>query len=162
MAMNSFPTWIPIPYLGNGILHRAVVALPPLMVRGDDAFEERIVFFESPDSMQSAKHLESLLSVAWCVNAENWCENGYIYNVRSIHELKVETFSSDSTTELYVLETGRGGNGITAIGPDRIHYARESQVDIFVTPRVAARLHELLEAVEILLVDEPRRRLKEH
>lgn len=139
MAMNSFPTWIPIPYLGNGILHRAVVTLPALMVRGEDAFEERIVFFECPNSMQSAKHLESLLSVAWCVNAENWREDEYIYNLRSIHELKGETFSSDSTTELYLLETGSGGNGITAIGPDRIHYARESQVDIFVTPRVAGK-----------------------
>ncbi|MDD2661737.1 MAG: hypothetical protein PHY54_18965 [Methylococcales bacterium] len=66
--------------------------------------------------------------------ANKWLEHGCIYNIYSMNELMEINFSDDP--ELRVLETGSG--------PDGINYAKQCDVDLFVTPRVAHRLQELL------------------
>jgi hypothetical protein len=41
-----------------------------------------------------------------------------------------------------------------AIGPERIRYARARDVDLFVSPPVANRLHDALQAIEDLFAEQ--------
>lgn len=64
----------------------------------------------------------------------------------------MERPAANASRELQLLEIGwRGG-----VGPDNVHYARSEDVDLFVTPRVAARLRELLAIVDTLYAAAPR------
>lgn len=65
---------------------------------------------------------------------------GYIYNIYSAAELLSEASNAGHENDLTLFEIGCGGNGIDAVGPDGVHYARTSEVDLFVTPRVARHL----------------------
>lgn len=149
--MKAIPAPVSIAGLGNGHLHRAVVALPDAMGERDRGYQERIVFFEAPRLADFAGHLERLLAAAWCIDTRGWCERGFIYNIRSLGEL-MERPAVGATRELQLLEIGWGGG----VGPDNAHYARTDDVDLFVTPRVAARLRELLAIVDTLYAAGPR------
>ncbi|MDN7431423.1 hypothetical protein [Burkholderia sp. AU45388] len=131
--------------LATGVLYRAFVALPDALCRSRGAYDERTVFFEVPRGKGKAAHLELLLSAAWCVDPQGWAEEGAIYNIYSAAELYER--NTDPTAELELLDIGGGTDGI---GPNKAYYARPSDVDLFVTPRVAARLRELLAIVESL------------
>lgn len=145
---------------GNARLYRAIVTLPQHMASG--AFEERIVFFESKSDQSAGLCLESLLEKVWCVDTKGWCEDGCIYNINSARELHESSLNDEGKpSDLMLFETGAGGNGIEAIGPNRTHYAQADMVDMFVTPRVARRLRDALDAIELARADEPRRRKAE-
>jgi len=144
---------------GNARLYRAIVSLPQIMSSG--ALEERIVFFESKTEQGVGAYLEELLEMVWCVDTKGWCEDGHIYNINSARELHEQSFSDGDPSDLMLFETGAGGTGIEAIGPNRTHYARADVVDLFVTPRVARRLRDALEAIELARAEEPRRRQAE-
>lgn len=109
------------------------------------------MFFEARRIADAAAHLERLLAAAWCIDTQDWCEPGFIYNVRPIGEL-TERPGVAATRELQLLEIGWGGG----VGPDNAHYARAEDVDLFVTPRVAARLRELLAIVNTFYAAAPR------
>lgn len=139
----------PIDALGNGFLYRAVVSLPQNMTERDRPLQERIVFFEVLGSKSDlGTHLEKLLASAWCIDTNGWCESGYIYNIHSVQDMYQYAFGDETTGELRVFETGCGGED--GVGHNRIHYARAGDVDLFVTPRMAARLHELLDMIDTL------------
>lgn len=146
----------PVTLAGNARLYRAIVSLPHHMA--SEALDERIVFFESKTEQGVGAHLEALLAMAWCVDTKGWCEDGFIYNINSARELHEQSFNDGERSDLMLFETGAGGKGIEAIGPNRTHYARADSVDMFVTPRVAKRLRDALEAIELARADEPRRR----
>lgn len=142
---------------GNARLYRAIVSLPQSMASGP--FEERIVFFESKSDQSVGAYLESLLERVWCVDTKGWCEDGFIYNINSARELHESSFNDErGPSDLMLFETGAGGDGIEAIGPNRTHYAQADGVDLFVTPRVARRLRDALDAIELARADEARRR----
>lgn len=150
----------PVTLAGNARLYRAVVSLPERMASG--RLEERVVFFESRTEQGVGAHLESLLEKVWCVDTRGWCEDGYIYNINSARELHEQSVNNtDGPSDLMLFETGAGGNGIAAIGPNRTHYAQADSVDMFVTPRVARRLRDALDAIEMARADEARRRKTE-
>lgn len=144
---------------GNARLYRAFVSLPQHMA--SEALDERIVFFESKTEQGVGTYLEGLLAMVWCVDTKGWCEDGYIYNISSARELHEQSFNDGEPSDLMLFETGAGGSGIEAIGPNRTHYARADSVDMFVTPRVARRLRDALEAIDLARADEPRRRRAE-
>lgn len=146
----------PVTLAGNARLYRAIVCLPQHMA--SEALDERIVFFESNTEQGVGAYLEDLLAMVWCVDTQGWCEDGYIYNINSARELHAQAFNDGELSDLMLFETGAGGEGIEAIGPNRTHYARADSVDMFVTPRVARRLRDALEAIELARADEPRRR----
>jgi hypothetical protein len=147
----------PATLAGKARLYRAFVSLPKHMA--GEALEERIVFFESKSEKGVGAHLEALLEKIWCVDTTGWCEDGYIYNINSARELHEQSLNDTAgPSDLMLFETGWGGNGIEAIGPNRTHYAQADVVDMFVTPRVARRLRDALDAIELARADEPRRR----
>ncbi|WP_139143928.1 MULTISPECIES: hypothetical protein [unclassified Janthinobacterium] len=150
----------PATFAGNGRLYRGIVSLPNHMTNG--AFEERIVFFESKTEQAVGAHLEALLEKVWCVDTKGWCDDGMIYNINSARELHEQSLNeTNGPSDLMLFETGAGGTGIEAIGPNRTHYAQADTVDMFVTPRVARRLRDALEAIELARSDEARRRKAE-
>jgi hypothetical protein len=120
------------------------------MTEPDRPLQERVVFFEAPHNADYAGHVEALLAKVWGVNTLDWCARGYIYNITSATELMSWAFDVGQDSDLTLFETGSGGNGIEAVGPNRIHYARTGDVDLFVTPRVARRLQDALDAIELL------------
>lgn len=138
-------------------LHRAIVALPAALCERDRPLQERIVFFEALSQATCAHALEALLAAAWCVDTTDWCERGYIYNITSAVE-KLDYAVGEATGDLRLFETGCGGDGDYAVGPDRIHYACSADVDLFVTPRMATRLRTALAAIDALFAAEPARR----
>lgn len=155
--MNACPLSLypPITSIGNGFLHRAIVSLPPRMTEPDRPLQERIVFFEAPTTpCRSGEYLEKLLAAAWCVDTTGWCERGFIYNINSAADQYSYAFGQESSGELRLFETGRGGEVGLAVGQDRIHYARAADVDLLVSPRVATRLHELSGMIEELYAAE--------
>lgn len=139
--------------LANGVLCRAVVSLPSHMAAPDRLYEERYVFFEADDIERAGRYLETLLSNVWCIDTTGWSDKGYIYNIFSVQELKRNSLSI-ADNDLQLLETGSGKD---AIGPDRIYYASADQVDLFVTPLVAKRLREALDAIELLHIEKAQR-----
>ncbi|WP_157636849.1 hypothetical protein [Burkholderia ubonensis] len=145
--MKKLMPTLTIDALGTGLLHRAVVALPDALCEPGQVASERIVFFEAPSPASAAAHLEQLLAAAWGVDTRGWTEHGCIYNLFDAHELIARAFGAAAAGELRVLEIGAGPDGV---GPDRVVYARAADVDLFVTPRVAARLRALLAIVERL------------
>ncbi|WP_321944802.1 hypothetical protein [Burkholderia cenocepacia] len=129
--------------LATGTLYRAFVVLPDALCRTRGAFEERTVFFEAPRGSDEAAHLQQLLAHAWCVDTQDWAEDGAIYNIYSAAELYAD--KTDPAVDLRLLDIGGGPDGV---GPTKAYYARTPDVDLFVTPRVAARLRELLAIVD--------------
>jgi len=155
----SRPT--PITALCTGHLHRAIVSVPEHMAELGRGMQERIVFFEVPPGAECGQHLEQLLAVAWCVNTRDWCADGAIYNIDSAPQrLGSGNYGGTETGELRLFETGCGGDSDVAVGAERLHYARARDVDLFVTPRVYARLHTLLGEIEALYQAEPARRAR--
>lgn len=150
----------PATLAGNGRLYRAFVSLPNHMANG--SLEERVVFFESQTEQATGEYLEALLEKVWCVDTKGWCEDGFIYNIYSARELHEQSLDdANGPSDLMLFETGAGGTGIEAIGPNRTHYAQADTVDMFVTPRVARRLRDALEAIELARVGEAQRRQAE-
>lgn len=150
----------PITVIARGKLMRAFVSLPSGMCEADRPLQERIVFFESTSTDSCARDLEQLLALAWRVDTTNWSDLGYIYNIYSAQELLSSGDQASGAGELVLLEVGSGGDDPLAVGPDRIHYARSHNIDLFVSPRVNTRLRELMAAVEHLYECEPVRRLR--
>ncbi|CAG2382988.1 MULTISPECIES: hypothetical protein [Burkholderia] len=129
--------------LTTGTLYRAFVVLPDALCQSRGSYEERTVFFEAPRGADEAAHLQRLLAHAWCVDTQDWAEDGAIYNIYSAAELYAD--KTDPTVDLRLLDIGGGPDGV---GPTKAYYARTADVDLFVTPRVAARLRELLAIVD--------------
>lgn len=123
----------PVSNLGHTVVYRAFVLLSGYI---QDA--ERVVFFECEKNQNKGVYLANLLNMVWSLpddNANKWLEHGDIYNIYSVQELMEINLSDDP--ELRVLETGSG--------PDGIHYAAQCDVDLFVTPKVAQRLQDLVQ-----------------
>ncbi|MDN7472585.1 hypothetical protein QZM43_32450 [Burkholderia orbicola] len=129
--------------LTTGTLYRAFVVLPDALLQSRGSFEERTVFFEVPRGKDEAAHLEQLLAHAWCVDTRGWAEDGAIYNIYSAADLYAD--KTDPAVDLRLLDIGGGPDGV---GPTKAYYTRTPDVDLFVTPRVAARLRELLAIVD--------------
>lgn len=142
-------------------LQRAIVSLPPLLHEPERPMQDRIVFFEAY-SDERASRLEQLLSLAWRIDATGWSEQGWIYNFSSAYERLHEglSFLDKSHGDLCMFDTGSGGDLPFAVGPDRTHFARRADVDLFVTPRLAARLLRALDVIEAMYAAEPARRRK--
>lgn len=125
-------------------LFRALVGLPDFLCQRDRPWQERIVFFEAPydfgkgSNDDAARTLELLLGAAWGVSTEHWSEHGHIYNIRRERELLDEGLGEGDTR---LLEISWGGI-------ERIGYAKAADVDLFVTPRLRARLDAALRATE--------------
>lgn len=134
--------------IGNGILHRAFVALPPSLSEPGDSMQERIIFFEAPSLAGRGQHLAQVLAAVWGEDTHDWVDRGFIYNTKSVTDLTSDAFGDHTTGELRLLEVGAGGS--SGVGENRIVYARDTDVDLFVSPRVATRLRELLARVERL------------
>lgn len=149
-------------FLGMGLigLHRAIVSLPDALTSRDRPIQERRVFFEAPRGEHPSRHLEKLLALAWGVDTARWAEWGYIYNVDDAYALASDSFAAgDDTGDLCLFETGCGGD--IGIGPQRIHYARAADIDLFVTPAKAERLRSTMAYIELLYAAEPTRRAAE-
>ena len=151
--MDGLDSPMPVVALGNGALYRAIVSLPERMAESNRHLQERIVFFEASRLTDPCSRLEKLLALAWCINTEGWCEQGCIYDIETAEDLLGSSYAAVDTGELRLLEIGAGGD--EAIGPDQVHYARAPEVDLFVTPRVATRLQELLTTVEAMYIAGP-------
>ncbi|KUZ96509.1 hypothetical protein WI40_02275 [Burkholderia ubonensis] len=95
----------------------------------------------------AATHLEQLLAAAWGVDTRGWTERGFIYNLFDSRELVERAVGAAAAGELRLFEIGAG--------PDRLYYARAADVDLFVTPRVAARLRALIAIIEQLYETAP-------
>jgi hypothetical protein len=131
---------------GLGMLYRAVVAVPDKLAAGE-RYDERIVFFQSPTDADAANVIEDLLALAWGVDTYGWCEHGSIYNVTSAPDLAKQSDASQADTDyLYLLKTSWGPT--VGVGTSGIGYARDHQVDLFVTPRHTKRLRAALARVE--------------
>lgn len=148
------PRSTPVHLLGKGSLHRAIVDLPDGMTERDRPIQCRIVFFEVPAGAHPSSHLVKVLSATWCIDAADLAERGLITNVQSAHELLREN-GIEAPGDLGLFVTGAGGPSLPAVGPERLHFARTHDVDLFTTPRVTARLQELLTAIEDLYQAEP-------
>ncbi|MBJ9594142.1 hypothetical protein [Burkholderia seminalis] len=142
MSLKAIERPIQTTGLTTGTLYRAFVVLPDAL-RQRDSYGERTVFFETPRGKDEATHLEQLLAHAWCVDTRGWAEDGAIYNIYSAAELYAD--KTDPAVDLRLLDIGGGSDGV---GPTKAYYARTPDVDLFVTPRVAARLRELLAIVD--------------
>ncbi|WP_334022030.1 hypothetical protein [Burkholderia orbicola] len=136
--------------LATGTLYRAFVTLPVALCPLGTTYDERTVFFEAPRGSDEAAHLEQLLARAWCVDTRGWGEDGTIYNIFSAAELYES--KTDPAVDLRLLDIGGGSDGV---GPAKAYYARTPDVDLFVTPRVAARLRELLAVVDQMYETRP-------
>lgn len=144
---SLLPSHAPVHVLGNGRLHRAIVDLPERMAEEDRPLQSRVVFFEAPAGAHPSDHLVKVLAATWCMDTEDLAGRGFIRNVSSATELlDADEFGAPGDLGLFV--TGSGGYTQPAIGSERLHYARLRDVDLFTTPRVSARLHELLMAIE--------------
>lgn len=147
--------------LTRGHLCRAIVSLPDCLCEHDRPIQDRIVFFERPNfTMEGARaHLASLLKAAWGVDTSGWgMSDSHIYNINSLGELLEFSYASEGMDpELRMFETGCGGGLSFSVGPDRVHYARPKDVDLFVTPKAAARLQEHLSTIEAMYLAEPAR-----
>lgn len=131
-------------------LHRAIVALPDPSSSG--AYGERVVFFEVPSGVHAGAHLEKVLALVWRVDTTDWCADGAIYNVKSAHELEAACGTGKADSEsLHLFEIGWGGS--SGIGPGHIHYARATDIDCLVSPRLATRLQRGLWIIENLYAD---------
>ncbi|TAL00151.1 MAG: hypothetical protein EPO09_00085 [Aquabacterium sp.] len=117
--------------------------------------EERVVFFEADFTCKASSQLEFILQDLWQVDTEGWTEQGHIYNYDLVSARLREDHSDG---ELHVLAVGWGGDSPCAIGVDRVHYVQRSRADLFVSPRVARRIHELFDEIERLRAAEPARR----
>lgn len=132
-------------------LHRAIVAEPQLGWSGP--YTERVVFFESPGGVHASSYLAQVLALIWGRDTSTWCEDGSIYNVASKDDLAQQSWNGEADShDLYLFETGCGGEN--GIGPNRIHYARVADVDCFVSPKSAKRLHRALSIIEALHGDQ--------
>lgn len=142
---------LPITAIANGILYRAMVSLPTFMTDSDRPLQERVVFFESDSMTGCGVYLESLLARAWCIDTANWCEREFIYNVFSVDDLRRNSLCSGPSNDIQLFEIGAG---VMGIGPNKIHYARAHDVDLFVSPRVARRLRDALDTIDVLYTNE--------
>ena len=142
-------------------LYRAIVDLPDCLAAPDRSARSRIIFFESSSGMRPEQQLERLLAVAWGLDTSCWFERGYAYNLSSARDRLTgdESFVEDEGGDLRLFDIGAGGDGLDAVGPDRIHFARAADVDLFTTPRVAERLQACLVEIERLYAAEPARRV---
>lgn len=152
----------PITSLCTGSLHRAIVELPEALTTPEYPLQERVVFFEVPANREDGRtYLRELLSKAWAVDTADWAHHGLISGVASLHELVTQSFGDSAHEDIRLFETGAGGNGPEAVGFERVHYARAHTVDLFVSPRVAARLNEAMAVIEAMYQQEPARRRAE-
>ncbi|WP_457425623.1 hypothetical protein [Roseateles sp. P5_E7] len=136
-------------FLGMGLigLHRAFVSLPDALTSRDRPLRDRKVFFEAPLNADRHAYLEQLLASAWCTDTTDWADRGYIYNCESAYDMASASFAAgDDVGDLCLFETGAGGD--MGVGPERIHYARAADVDLFVPPLTADRLRSTLEIIE--------------
>lgn len=46
----------------------------------------------------------------WCLDTTDWREHGFIYNVNSAAELRRDSFDPAAPSDLYLFETGCGGD----------------------------------------------------
>lgn len=115
------------------MLHRAIVALPPVLCPAGDRYAERIVFFDAPMST-AYECLEQLLALAWNVEGKE----PYAYNVKSQGEL-LAVASGESGDER-LLEIGWGPG-------DHIDYPTADRVDLFCRPRERQQLAQALERI---------------
>jgi hypothetical protein len=132
------------------MLFRAFVRPP--VPPGAPARDERIVFFDTTRPTDPAGDLERQLAEAWGETTVDWSRSGAIAVVES-HARLVEIGTSADPT-LRVLETGIGGDGPYAVGPERIHYARAGDVDVLVDGAARAKLEAALATVESLYARE--------
>ncbi|MCW5323716.1 hypothetical protein D5039_22000 [Verminephrobacter aporrectodeae subsp. tuberculatae] len=125
--------------MAEGTLHRAIVSLPGCMCPQDEPLHERVVFFETRLlTDHPVDHLQKLLALAWCQNTNGWAKRGYIYGVANADDLYDQGLSADLDARL--LELGSNGGSI--------RYANPVRVDLFVTPLVKIRLHEVLSSIK--------------
>ncbi|WP_321959279.1 hypothetical protein [Burkholderia cenocepacia] len=143
--MKKLVPALSIDVLATGALYRAFVVLPAALCRAGRTYDERTVLFEVPAGIDEAVHLERLLEVAWSADTRGWTDGCSIYNIISAAELLAS--KPGPSSELRLLDVGGGVDGV---GPAKAYYARAVDVDLFVTPPVAERLHELLSIVEHL------------
>jgi hypothetical protein len=154
--MNTKPAFPPIRILARGGLYRGLVELPAeshQALIGGDAHEglfERHIFFERPasDKRAPAVVLRDLLATVWGTDTSAWLDRGLICNVRSAKE-QIETWSvSTSTPEDWKLFECGFGSKVLGVGPELVHYCREDEVDIYTSPKVAARLRIISHEIE--------------
>lgn len=150
---------VPITALPRGWLYRAVVDLPDALREPGRPLQCRLVFFEHDSLSGASTRLVQLLDTLWNKDPEQF--HGCIYDVTTADEtLAVVQPHRTDAGELRLLESGRGGDGPCSVGEDRTRYWRAADVDLFVTPRVAARLRDLLAQVEAMYAAEPARRAR--
>lgn len=147
---------MPTALMGIGALHRAIVDLPAALAQPDRPLQSRVIFFEAPDGHRAKEHLVKILSTAWCMDASELDRQGLITSVLSAAEI-LHLSTLNVAGDLVFFVTGAGGESIPAVGPERVHYARAHDVDLFTTPPVADRLQEALRLIEDLYEAEPSR-----
>lgn len=120
-------------------LHRAIVSLPQRLAEYGRPMQERIVFFETPTYKADAcEHLLKVLALAWNTTPEDF-PDGCIYNLHEEFELLDRSAPEHGDTRL--LEIGWGGT-------QHVTYADPADVDMFVSPRVQARLLDAFMVIE--------------
>lgn len=141
--------WPPIRILAKGRLAVGTVTLPEGsgLTGSEDTFAERLVFFEAQGVASLGEQLQELLSTVWCIDTSWWLEHGLICNVFSVQDAIAQGGAHGLPEELALFECGAGSASF-GVGPDLIHYWREADIDLFVTPRVAERLRCLISMVE--------------
>lgn len=147
---------MPTALMGIGQLHRAIVDLPDSLAQPDRPLQSRIIFFESPGDRPARERLVQILSTAWCIDASELARRGMITSVLSAAEM-LHHREHNATGDLVYFVTGSGGESVPAVGPERLHFARAHDVDLFTTPRLTARLQETLRLIEDLYEAEPSR-----
>lgn len=143
--------WPSVRILAKGHLAVAIVTLPEGcgLAGPEDTFAERRVFFEAQKPENLAGQLQELLARAWCVDTSDWLEHGLICNVYSAEEAIAQGVAEGLPEELALFECGSGSESF-GVGPDLIHYWRQNEIDLLVTPRVAHRLRFWLAKIEAM------------
>lgn len=144
----------PVGSFCEGRLFRARVCLPVEMIEEYEPLMDRMAFFEAPSADQSALIIEALIAAAWCLDTKGWVAEGQIYGIQPVANIRSRSYIPGPASDLQIFEDGLGGDINQAIGPERIRYARARDVDLFVSPPVANRLHDALDAIEDLFAEQ--------
>lgn len=141
----------------SGQLHRAYVYPPDSIRRETDSRWTRTVFFEVPWGHTGSRgaYLQQLLASVWHVDAQ--LLDDCIENIHTERELlDGASFGEPKLGDLCLLASGCGGTTWPAVGPDRVHYESAENIDLFVSPRNAARIHAALQRIECMRLQQER------
>lgn len=144
----------PIASFCKGQLFRARVCLPITMIEEFEPIMDRMVFFVALNANERTAIIEALIAKAWNIDTNGWVDDGCIYDVTPVAAIRSHSRFPAPASDIQLFEDGLGGDMDQAIGPERIRYARARDVDLLVSPPISSRLHDALDAIEVLFAEQ--------